>query len=134
MTTTSRQPGRQDATTSGFRIACQTRSRGAEIEKRSSIRIIPRASASFALNYHGRIHQPSFVNHDLIVEDNSTVTHLHVVVAAGVSLTATLGIGTRRKKKVAGEGTRRGTTSFRLVSVKCDAVPERLRVQAPTEM
>src|SRR5271163_347719 len=112
MTSTSRQPGRQDATTSGFRIACQTRSRGAEIEKRSSIRIIPRASASFALDYHGRIHQPPLINHDLIVENNGAVTHRHVVVAAGVSLAATLGIGARGKKEIPREGTSCSTASL----------------------
>src|SRR5271169_6411173 len=108
MTSTSRQPGRQEATTSGSRIACQTRPRGAAMEKRSSIRIVAAVLASFALYNHCLVDQPSLLDHNLIVEDNRAVAHWDIVVATGVALSAALRVGTRGEKEVARECPRRG--------------------------
>src|ERR1700688_1325386 len=134
MTSTSRQPGRQEATISGLRIACQTRWRGAAMEKRSSIRMLACVLARFPLDNHRRVDKPTPLDHDLVVENNGTIPHRDVVVPTGGALSAALGGGPGREQEVPRKSRSRGTAAFGLIAIERNTVPQGLRIQAPAEM
>src|SRR5215213_4900885 len=83
---------------------------------------------------HFFIHDPASLDDEVSIELHAAVAHRYVVMAAGRALAAALGVRAGREKEVTGKGARGGTVPFRRVTVKRDAVPERLRIHSPAQM
>ena len=127
--------------------ARQTRGHQARIEQVAHQRLGRRDHGELAVDQHGgwgsardarddhrRVDDPALVDDHLAVERDGAVAHRHVVVAPRVALAAALRVRAGREQEVAGKRARRGAVALGLVAVQRDAVPQRLRVEAPAEV
>src|SRR3954468_3380498 len=88
----------------------------------------------FALNAHLVVDDLAALDDDLAIELDRAVAHRHVVVPACIALAAALRVRPGREKKIARERARCGAMPLGQVAVQGDAVPQRLRIHAPTQM
>src|SRR5260221_11778073 len=134
------QPGMQLAISAASVICVQTRSCGAATMKLPSRRIAgslsarPDASARHARHDHLGIDDPTFLDHDRSVQGDGAAAHRYVVMAAGLALAATLGIGPGREQEIAGEAARCGAAALRRIAIEGNGIPAALGVEPPAGM